>query len=155
MLTFEDIFGQDTALEWLRRNVERCRARCFGATIEVFEGSWNDWKDAGFDILLSNPPYLTRDEHSQAERSVKDFEPPTALVHDGGRSGSEDGHDSYREIFAVARRALVPEGWLYMELGIAQGTWIAEHAAALEEWNDLQVIKDIAKKPRFFCARKG
>lgn len=132
---------------WLEKNVEFHRPKLQGAKVEIFSGSWLDWHETGFDVILSNPPYIHESEFLTLDASVKDFEPRSSLVH------GADGDGAYKEILEIARRALVSGGWLIMELGVAQGEWIQDYAAQLGGFNVLQVVKDMAKKPRFFCAR--
>jgi release factor glutamine methyltransferase len=67
-----------------------------------------------FDLIVSNPPYVARDEIATLPREVRDYDPTRAL--DGGR----DGLDAYRPIAAEARRLLSPEGVLVVELGAGQ-----------------------------------
>jgi len=134
---------------WTERNVAGHRKDLRGAEVEIFAGSWNEWPGTGFDVVFSNPPYIHEVEFRGLDASVKDFEPKTALVH------GADGNGAYKEVLEVARRALKSGGWLFLELGVEQGFWIQEYVESVGGFNDLQVVKDIAKKPRFFCARRS
>ena len=67
-----------------------------------------------FDLIVSNPPYVTRADMQQLPGSVKDYEPAVAL--DGG----EDGLDFYRAITEGYGPALKPGGWLCFEFGLGQ-----------------------------------
>ena len=67
-----------------------------------------------FDLIVSNPPYVTRGEIPRLEPEVRDYDPKVAL--DGG----EDGLDAYRAIAAAAPRLLAPDGRLIVELGAGQ-----------------------------------
>lgn len=68
-----------------------------------------------FDLIVSNPPYVTAAEMEQLPGSVKDFEPAMALF------GGEDGLDFYRAIAANYAKALRPGGYLCLEFGMGQG----------------------------------
>ena len=68
-----------------------------------------------FDIIVSNPPYVTEDEMQMLDRSVADFEPHEALY------GGEDGLDFYRAIPENFAPALKPGGYLCFEFGMGQG----------------------------------
>ena len=68
-----------------------------------------------FDMIVSNPPYITGPEMSQLPDSVKLYEPHIALF--GGR----DGLDFYRSIAVNYSRALKPGGYLALEFGDTQG----------------------------------
>lgn len=76
-----------------------------------------------FDVLISNPPYVTRQELAALPRSVRDYEPALAL--DGG----EDGLDFYRAIARNFTPAIKPGGYLALEFGLGQEDavcWILE-----------------------------
>lgn len=68
-----------------------------------------------FDLIVSNPPYVTGQEMEQLPPSVKDFEPHMALY------GGEDGLDFYRAIAKNYCKALKPGGYLCLEFGMGQG----------------------------------
>ncbi len=67
-----------------------------------------------FDLIVSNPPYVPTGEIEGLDRSVREYEPWTAL--DGG----SDGLDFYRAIFARWTSLLKPEGCLALECGEGQ-----------------------------------
>ena len=68
-----------------------------------------------FDMIVSNPPYITTDEMKQLPNSVKDYEPHLAL------HGGDDGLDFYRAIAKNYQNALKPGGFLCFEFGMGQG----------------------------------
>ena len=68
-----------------------------------------------FDIIVSNPPYITTEEMTQLPDSVKNFEPHLAL------HGGDDGLDFYRAIAKNYRKALKSGGYLCFEFGMGQG----------------------------------
>ena len=68
-----------------------------------------------FDMIVSNPPYITTTEMGELERSVADYEPHMALW------GGEDGLDFYRAIAENYRKCLKPGGYLCFEYGDTQG----------------------------------
>ena len=68
-----------------------------------------------FDMIVSNPPYITTGEMEELPHSVKDFEPELAL------HGGADGLDFYRAIAENYREALKPGGYICFEFGMGQG----------------------------------
>ena len=68
-----------------------------------------------FDLIVSNPPYITAKEMQELPVSVKDYEPHLALY------GGEDGLDFYRAIAENFAPALKPGGFLCFEFGMGQG----------------------------------
>ena len=69
---------------------------------------------APFDLILSNPPYITRGKIETLAKEVKDHEPRLAL--DGG----EDGLAFYRRIIPEAHFYLREGGWLLLEVALGQ-----------------------------------
>lgn len=68
-----------------------------------------------FNLIVSNPPYITAKEMQELPVSVKDYEPHLALY------GGEDGLDFYRAIAENFAPALKPGGFLCFEFGMGQG----------------------------------
>ena len=68
-----------------------------------------------FDIIVSNPPYITGQEMQELPNSVNNFEPHLALF------GGEDGLDFYKSIAKNYAAALKPGGFLCFEFGMGQG----------------------------------
>jgi release factor glutamine methyltransferase len=109
-----DAFGLGTdispaALDCARDNAAAQRARASFIACDYAAAV-----KAPIDLLVSNPPYIPRQEIATLEPEVRAFDPRLAL--DGGR----DGLDGYRAIAADARRLLAPDGILVVELGFGQ-----------------------------------
>jgi release factor glutamine methyltransferase len=68
-----------------------------------------------FDMIVSNPPYITSKEMLDLPRSVKEYEPNLALF------GGTDGLDFYRSICTNYAQCLKPGGYLCFEFGMGQG----------------------------------
>jgi release factor glutamine methyltransferase len=103
--------ASDAALEVAHANA---RAAGLAERIELRKGNWSDGLEAGFDLVLSNPPYIPSREIDDLEPEVARFEPRLAL--DGG----PDGLDAYRAIAADLPRILNPEGVFALEIGMGQ-----------------------------------
>lgn len=84
-----------------------------------------------FDMIVSNPPYITSEDMMQLPKSVRDYEPHLAL------HGGDDGLLFYREIIRNYTPALKPEGYLCFEFGMSQG----DDVCALLESNGYSVLE--------------
>lgn len=73
-----------------------------------------------FDMIVSNPPYITAQEMTELPDSVKDYEPHLALY------GGNDGLDFYRNIAQSYSDALKTGGYLCFEFGMGQGDAVCE-----------------------------
>ena len=96
---------------------------------------------SGFDILVSNPPYIRRDVIESLDAEVALHEPVLAL--DGG----EDGLDFYRSIAKEGKRFLFPGGRVYVEIGYDQGTSVKD-IFQKEGFLDVEVFQDYAGRDR-------
>ena len=67
-----------------------------------------------FDMIVSNPPYITAEEMTQLQRSVRDYEPHMALY------GGVDGLTFYHAIVKNYESALKPGGFICFEFGMGQ-----------------------------------
>ena len=101
-----------------------------------------------FDLIVSNPPYVTAEEMKELPVSVRDYEPHMALY------GGEDGLDFYRAIAENFTRALRPGGYLCLEFGMGQGDAVCrilqEHGYTI-----LERTKDYNDRERAVLARYG
>ncbi len=68
-----------------------------------------------FDIIVSNPPYISENDKNEVGVNVLASEPKMALFAD------EEGLAIYRQIIEEADRYLTPSGKLYFEIGYKQG----------------------------------
>ena len=73
-----------------------------------------------FDLIVSNPPYVTTAEMETLDPSVRDYEPHLALW------GGDDGLDFYRAIVRNFTPALNPGGWLCFEFGMGQDAAVCD-----------------------------
>ena len=68
-----------------------------------------------YDIIVSNPPYISEKDYNSLDRSVRDFEPEKALL------AGYDGCDFYRRITEQLKDHLNPGGTVMFEIGYDQG----------------------------------
>ena len=101
-----------------------------------------------FDLIVSNPPYITGEEMQQLPRSVDAFEPHLALY------GGDDGLDFYRSIAENFRPALKLGGYLCFEFGMGQGDDVCR---ILEEngYTILERSRDYNERERAVLAQYG
>ena len=90
-------------------DVAQANAAAIGVDVAFIESSWADSLDGRFDLILSNPPYVTTDELEAVDRDVRDFEPRDALL------GGHDGLDAYRVLLASIRERIT---WARMMLEV-------------------------------------
>lgn len=97
-----------------------------------------------YDILVSNPPYISSNVIPELEPEVRAHEPMLAL--DGGR----DGLDFYKKIIEQAGNYLIPGGRLYFEIGYDQGEAVAQ-LLKKHGYHEVRVVRDYAGLNRVVC----
>ena len=97
------------ALALARENAEMC-----GLEVEFVKSDWFDGLSGKYDLIVSNPPYLTDAEYESAQAEVKKFDPHSALV------SADDGLCDLRKIISRAPAFLKEGGLVAFECGLGQ-----------------------------------
>ncbi len=140
-VTLADISKE--ALEVTNINVKRLHG-----DVTILESDLFTNIEGNFDMILSNPPYIRSDVIPTLMDDVKNYEPMLAL------DGKEDGLYFYRRIADEARMYLNEKGYLFFEIGYDQGEDLRKILVDLQ-YEDIQVIKDLAGLDRVVKARRG
>ena len=138
-----DISGK--ALAVARENALHNNVRIAFSCMDVF----NEPTDISvFDIIVSNPPYITESERAEMERNVLDYEPETALF-----VPDTDPLRFYRRIAHIGNQMLKPGGKLFFEINRAYGS---ETAAMLKYggYSQVEVRSDSYGNARMIKAIK-
>ena len=98
-----------------------------------------------YDIIVSNPPYIKKQEINTLMKDVKDYEPITAL--DGG----EDGLYFYKKIIGQSKKVLNENGILAFEIGYDQAEDL-EKLLRKDGYKNIKVVKDLAGLDRVVIA---
>ena len=101
-----------------------------------------------FDMIVSNPPYITARERSTMDKNVTDFEPHLALF-----VADENPLEFYIAIADFAIKTLNSNGSLLLEINANYGKETAEMLES-KDFKDIQILKDMQGKERFITARK-
>jgi methylase of polypeptide subunit release factors len=96
-----------------------------------------------FDIIVSNPPYITPEERGSLDAEVRDFEPSTALFH-------ADILQLYTSLRVLAEKWLQPDGCVFVELSEFH-TDNLFRIFCTPQW-DASLLSDYSSKPRFIRA---
>lgn len=104
--------------------------------------------EGGFDVIVSNPPYITEKEKAEMEPNVLDWEPELALF-----VPNHDPLKFYRRIAMLGRTLLTAQGKLYFEINRAYSYEIANLLYQLE-YRDIRTLKDISGNDRIVTATR-
>jgi release factor glutamine methyltransferase len=102
-----------------------------------------------YDLIVSNPPYIARNEAAQLQREVRDHEPHAALF--GGPTGVE----IYQRLIDQARGLLRHRGILVLELGYDSAAHVRAIFDAQPAWTNVAITMDLAGIPRVLAAERA
>ncbi len=103
-------------------------------------------KENYFDLIVANLPYIPLEEYYTLDSGVKNYEPQIALLAPG------DGLDIYRRLLPQAFTLLKEGAYLFIEIGWQQGE---KALKMMNNFEEVQIIKDLAGHDRIVMARKG
>ncbi len=144
----------EAAAEVARQNLQALGVDARGK-VTVQDGM--DGVQDTFNLIISNPPYITDEEWENLESEVRDHEPRLALT---GGQPNPDGLLFYRRLAAWGAAKLDGGGWLCMETGWQQAQAVRNllqeqnKAAEGTVWHDISITKDLGGRERVVCARR-
>ena len=100
----------------------------------------------GFDLVVSNPPYVGLAEEDQVQLEVRKFEPRNAVF------AGDSGLEIIERLVPQASVVLKPGGWLVLEMS---GTIADKARRLLAAWANVQVTPDLQGIPRVLSAQKS
>ena len=98
-----------------------------------------------FDLIVSNPPYITDEELATLDADVRQYEPRLALA------GGADGLDLVRRLLTEAPKWLKPGGSLLLEIDPKQFPAVDAFAAQTSAYKDVRSLKDLNGQPRVWA----
>ena len=114
---------------------------------DIRRSDWFEHVDGQFDLIVSNPPYLSAEEMKDIQPELMQHEPHMALT-DG-----QDGLSAYRVIAEQAKAYLAEDGRVLVELGHQQGPAVRDIFAA-QGWQNIHLINDLDGRNRVLHAQK-
>ncbi len=136
------------AVELARRNAERHDLR---RNIHFLVGDWLSSFNKtrlGFDMIVSNPPYIPGGVIGGLQPEIHRYEPIAAL------NGDDDGLECYRKIIESAHHHLNPQGVLLFEIGHDQKENIRHIVSRVNRYQDFNCSKDYGGYDRVVWMRK-
>jgi release factor glutamine methyltransferase len=103
--------------------------------------------DERFEIVVSNPPYVPATDRSTLAVEVREYEPALALF------AGDDGLEVYRRLIPAAFDALIPGGFVVLEIGCGLSPAITE-LLTRTGFEQIEFVPDLQGIPRVACARR-
>jgi release factor glutamine methyltransferase len=140
--------GTDVSLEALAVARENAANLDLDGRASFLRTSWGaGLADEGFDLVVSNPPYIATHVIETLEPEVRDHEPRLAL--DGG----PDGLEAYRELAPEVLRMLKPGGMFAVEIGYDQAAPVRE-LFVQAGGGQVEVVRDLSNLDRVIAGVK-
>ena len=132
------------ALSLATGNAQSC-----GLSLTFVQSDCLDAIQGKFDIIVSNPPYISEADKDEVGLNVLTSEPHMALF------AEEDGYAVYRKIAEQAGDYLTDKGKIYLEIGYKQGEGVAELLKKSFPQKRIRVLKDQFGKDRMVAMDNG
>jgi release factor glutamine methyltransferase len=144
-----EVVAADVSPEALRYALAN-RDRYPGAArrVRILQGDGLAEPPGPFEVVVSNPPYVSEVEASALPRDVREHEPGIALF------AAKDGLAVLEQIIAGAPDRLVPGGLLALEVGEGQARVVAERITQNGAFGGPRIVPDLAGRERVVLAEK-
>ena len=137
----------DEALDTARDNCRRLGAHVYFRQQDVLAYEPEEDTEGRFDLIVSNPPYVTENERNDMQPNVLLYEPERALF-----VPDNDPLRFYRHIGRIGRKLLVPGGRMAFEINRA----FAQETVALllqQGYTEVSSARDLSGNERFVTGR--
>lgn len=101
-----------------------------------------------YDVIVSNPPYVSKSDFQALQMEIRDHEPIEAL------QAGEDGLDVVRALLAAAAPATATGAHVLIEIGVGQAAAVVALAAEQGAWKDATVYRDFNRIERVVHLRR-
>ncbi|MET0753333.1 MAG: peptide chain release factor N(5)-glutamine methyltransferase [Pyrinomonadaceae bacterium] len=101
-----------------------------------------------FDLIVSNPPYISIEDFLELQTEVKNFEPRSALTDE------QNGLSIIEKIILQSPNFLKPNGFLLLEIGFGQSEKVRGMFSP-EIWKSVEALPDLQNIPRTMKAVKS
>lgn len=129
-------------------DVARANLTALAPAVTLVRADWlAPFAPASFDVVVSNPPYISDADLAGLEPEVRDHEPRQALA------AGADGLDAYRVLVTQAPAVLAPGGWLVVEMGAGQANAVQALVGVVGQYARCVVERDVAGIERVLAAQ--
>ncbi len=130
-----DVANQNAEINSLQDRIE----------FRLFDFMNDDLNSLGkFDLIVSNPPYVSENDYESLEPELKNHEPKIALTD------NSNGISFYKHIVEASNQLLKKPGKIYFELGIDQSAQVQEYFKQ-NNFTNIKIIKDYSGIERIIC----
>ena len=135
-----ELAGENAELHRVSERITFCAGDLYSAYPSELKGV--------FDVVVSNPPYVSDSEYLALDHGIREFEPPLAL------RGGEDGLAMFRRIVEGAADYLADSGFLAVEIGENQAAAAKDILACAGAFTAIECARDLSGKQRIITGWK-
>lgn len=135
------------ALRFARRNRERYPGAA--SRVALVAGDGFGALRGAFDVVVSNPPYVSDADRATLPKEVRDHEPSVALF------APDRGFSVLDRLIRDAPVHLAPGGLLALEVGDGQAGEVRERIASAKSYREARVVRDLAGRERVVLAERA
>ena len=122
------------------------KRHCVESRLKLLHSNWFEKISGRFDVIVSNPPYISSEEYAQLSAEVVKYDPKISLTLGG------DGLEAYREILSQALEKLNKNGYIFLEIGYTQANAV-RHLFREAGFQQIKVHKDLGSRDRVISAK--
>ncbi len=144
------LIATDLSGDALRVARENAQAAGVSDRVRFVQGDWMEpfLPAEVFDLILSNPPYLSEADIQGLSKEVREYEPILAL------KGGEDGLEYYRRLIPQVPSYLKWGGWFLVEVGGTQASHVSQMIEASGQFQKVECAKDLSGIDRVVKAQR-
>ncbi len=101
-----------------------------------------------YDIIVSNPPYVSKADYGKVQKEILNYEPDIAVTD------FDDGYKFYREIISLSAQILKPNGKIFLEIAQGQSKKISEFMKE-NNFKEISIVQDYQKIDRVIYGVKS
>ena len=101
-----------------------------------------------YDIIVSNPPYVSKADYGKVQKEILNYEPNIAVTD------FDDGYKFYREIISLSAQILKPNGKIFLEIAQGQSKKISEFMKE-NNFKEISIVQDYQKIDRVIYGVKS
>ncbi|MBC8343990.1 MAG: peptide chain release factor N(5)-glutamine methyltransferase [Bacteroidetes bacterium] len=148
LLLVVSVDKSEAALSVARENAKANNADVDFIQMDILdEALWSSFQ-IKFDVIISNPPYVTKQDKYKMQKNVLDHEPEIALF-----VPDDDPFIFYRAIAQFSQNALADQGEIFLEINEYLGPE-AKRLFENEGFREARILKDVHEKDRMLMVRK-
>ena len=130
------VLGVDISLDALEVANENKAKLCSENVLFIEMDILNTFPEKLFDLLVSNPPYIPKNEMENLIKDVKDFEPVIALEDEN------NGFTFYKRFAEIGRTLVKPGAWFVLEVGMGDHPSMVQSIFSNSGYLNVELIKD-------------